>query len=335
MATKKLNVLGLPLQLEDLEVKDKVPLAFMEDYVFYKGRILNKEFLVLHFKGDYLSIPRLRKHLEIIPRFLGVTDHCVLWLDKVSSARREHLIINDIPFFVDEKMVFLPFVGTRLEKHYDAKHKPLADKFTTAEQCVFLWILHNKTSECTISVIMNDLKLSQSTVARALLLFTKYGLLTFRGKGTRKKYFRIEAKQFWETGKKYLQTPVQKRLFLEDIALKHTMEAFTAGEYALAEMSMLEIPEHQCKAVYKKYFDKLKGSAVASPDMLRSENYLIVELWNYDPGLFAKICQNSSLKSGIVDIFSLYASLENLIEDARIEKELEKLMEDFFQWLEE
>ena len=328
--TKELNVLGLPLQLEELEVKDKLPLAFMGDYDFYRGKILDKEFLVFHFKGDYLSIPRLQKHFEIIPRFLGITVPCSLWLDKVSSARREHLINNAIPFFVDEKMVFLPFLGTQLEKRQDAALKPLADKFTTAEQCVFLWILHNKTSECPINRIRNDLKLSQATVARALLLFTKYGLLTFRGKGTRKKYFRIEAKQFWDTGKKYLQTPVQKRFFLEDIALIRTMEAFTAGEDALAEMSMLEVPEHQCKAVYKKSFDQLKGSVVASPDMLRSENYVIVELWNYDPGLFAKTCPDSSSKSGIVDIFSLYASLENLTEDVRIEKELEKLMEDFF-----
>ena len=327
---KELNVLGLPLQLEELEVKDKLPLAFMGDYDFYRGKILNKEFLVFHFKGDYLSIPRLQKHFEIIPRFLGITVPCSLWLDKVSSARREHLINNAIPFFVDEKMVFLPFLGTQLEKRQDAALKPLADKFTTAEQCVFLWILHNKTSECPINRIRNDLKLSQATVARALLLFTKYGLLTFRGKGTRKKYFRIEAKQFWDTGKKYLQTPVQKRFFLEDIALIRTMEAFTAGEDALAEMTMLEVPEHQCKAVYKKSFDQLKGSVVASPDMLRSENYVIVELWNYDPGLFAKTCPDSSSKSGIVDIFSLYASLENLTEDVRIEKELEKLMEDFF-----
>ena len=327
---KELNVLGLPLQLEELEVKDKLPLAFMGDYDFYRGKILNKEFLVFHFKGDYLSIPRLQKHFEIIPRFLGITVPCSLWLDKVSSARREHLINNAIPFFVDEKMVFLPFLGTQLEKRQDAALKPLADKFTTAEQCVFLWILHNKTSECPINRIRSDLKLSQATVARALLLFTKYGLLTFRGKGTRKKYFRIEAKQFWETGKKYLQTPVQKRLFLEDIALIRTMEAFTAGEDALAEMTMLEVPEHQCKAVYKKSFDQLKGSVAASPDMLRSENYVIVEIWNYDPGLFAKTCPDSSSKSGIVDIFSLYASLENLTEDVRIEKELEKLMEDFF-----
>lgn len=330
MATKKLNVLGLPLQLEELEVKDKVPLAFMEDYDFYRGKILDKEFLVFHFKGDYLSIPRIQKHLEILPGFLGVEDRCVLWLDKVSSARREHLIKNAIPFFVDEKMVFLPFLGTQLEKRRDAAIKTLADKFTAAEQCIFLWILHNKTPECPISRIMNDLKLSQSTVARALLLLMQYGLLSFRGKGTRKKYFRIEAKQFWESGKKYLQTPVQKRLFLEDIALIHTMEAFTAGEDALAELSMLEVPEHQCKAVYKRCFDKLEGSSVASPDMLRSENYVIVELWNYDPGLFAKTCPDSASKSGIVDIFSLYASLENLTEDVRIEKELAKLTEDFF-----
>ena len=330
MTTNELNLLGLHLQLVDLDAKDKLPLVFMEDYDFYKGKILDKEFFVLHFKGDYLSIPRLRKHLEIIPGFLGIADHCVLWLDKVSSAKRERLIENSIPFFVDEKMVFLPFLGTQLEKRHDVTLKPLAEKFTTAAQCVFLWILYNKDSKCHIPTIMNDLKISQSTVARVLLLLMQYGLLTFKGKGTRKKYSRIEAREFWGTGKKYLQSPVRKRLFMEDIEPLNTMETFTAGEDALAEMSMLEVPEYQCKAVYKRYFDKLKGSAVESADILRSENYVIVELWNYDPALFAKTCPDSASKSKIVDIFSLYASLENLTEDVRIEKELEKITEDFF-----
>ena len=330
MATKELNVLGLPLKLVNLDVKEDLPLAFMGDYDFYRGEVLDKKFLVFHFKGEYLSVPRLKKHFEIIPGLLGITVPCCLWFDKVSSARRERLIKNNIPFFVDEKMVFLPFLGTRLEKRQDPGHKPLAEKFTTAEQCVFLWILYNRTPECPINRIISDLKLSQATVARALLLLMQYGLLTFKGKGTRKKYFRIEAKQFWETGKKYLQTPVQRKLFCVDLAPTDTMETFTAGEDALAEMTMLQPPDHQCKAVYKKYFDKIKGSAVASPEMLSTENYVIVELWNYDPGLFAKTCPDSPSKSGIVDIFSLYASLEKLTEDERIEKELEKLAEDFF-----
>lgn len=330
MISKELLVLGLPLQLTELDVKNMVPLVFMGEYDFFKGKIIDKEFLVLYFKGNYLSIPRLQKHFKILRTSLGLTDACVLWLDKLSPARRERLIENSIPFFVDEKMVFLPFLGTQLESRKDAPLKSIPEKLTTAAQCVFLWILHNKALECPTDQIMNDLKLSQATVSRALILLMQYGLVTFKGKGTRKKYFRIEAKQFWDTGKKYIRNPVKKRLFMEETTPLQSIETYTAGEAALAEISMLETPEHQCKAVYKEHFNKLKRSAVTSADMLRTENYVIVELWSYDPGLFAKLFPHTSPKSGIVDIFSLYASLGNLIEDVRVEKELDKLMEDFF-----
>ena len=127
-----------------------------------------------------------------------------------------------------------------------------------------------------------------------------------------------------------MQSPVQKRLFMEDVTPLLNLETFAAGEEALAKMSMIQDPEHQCIAVYKKCFDKLKTFAVESLDMLYSEDYTIVELWNYDPGLFAKPCADNSSVFNNVDLFSLYASLENLINDVRIEKEIETLMEDFF-----
>ena len=330
MTANEMIVLGLPVKLQELYVKDRLPLVFTMDYDFYKGNILDKECLILHFKGEYLSIPRLRKHFEIISELLGVTTPCVLWLDEVNSVRRERLIENSIPFFVDEKMVFLPFLGTQLEKRQGITRKELPEKFTTATQCVFLWLLYNDTQECHNFRIMKDLQLSQATVARALLLLEQYGLLTFEGKATRKRYFRIEAKLFWEGGKKYMQSPVQKRLFMEDVTPLLNLETFTAGEEALAKMSMIQDPEHQCIAVYKKHFDKLKAFAVESSDMLYSEDYTIVELWNYDPGLFAKPCTDNVSEYNNVDLFSLYASLGNLIDDVRVEKELKNLMEDFF-----
>lgn len=330
MITDELVLLGLHVKLHKFYVKDKLPLIFTAEYDFYKGKILDKECLILKFKGKYLSISRVRKHFEILTGLLGVTDPYVLWLDKVSSARREHLIVNSIPFFVDEKMVFLPFLGTQLEKRRNMTVKLLSDKFTTATQCIFLWILYSKTPECPIGRIMNDLKLSQATVARALLLLNQYGLLTFEGKGTKKRYFRIEVKQFWKIGKKYIQSPIRKRFFAEDVTPLLSVETFTAGEEALAKISMLENPERQCRAVYKKYFEKLKGLVVKSADMLDSENYVIVEIWNYDPGLFATSYKDNLLVNDNVDLFSLYASFENIIDDVRIEKELENLVEEFF-----
>jgi hypothetical protein len=325
-----LNILGLPIKLQELPVKNKLPLIVTSDYDFFKGQILNQDCLILHFKGQYLSIPRVQKHFDTLPAQLGISVPCILWLDEVSAIRRKRLIENHISFFVDEKMVFIPFLGTRLETRPEKVRKPLPEKFSTATQCVFLWLLYHSTPECPIAQIMNDLHLSQATVARALLLLQQHDLLIFQGKATRKQYFRIDAKQFWENGKKHLQSPVGKRLFMEDMMPLLDVEIFTSGEEALANMSMLQKPQHECRAVYKKHFDKLKVSAVESAELLYSEDYAIVEIWNYDPGLFAQSYIDNAAIYDDVDLFSLYASLENLLDDVRIEAEIEDLVEDYF-----
>jgi hypothetical protein len=324
LLTHEFHVFGLSFKLYELQVKDKMPLLLSGDYDFYKGQILNQECLALHFKGEYLSIPRVKKHLDRIPELLGVTMPCVLWLDQVSPARSKCLIDNRIPFFVNEKMVFLPFAGTLLMKNINLAENPLPEKFTAATQCVFLWLLHHSTPECPIARIMQDLELSQASVARALLLLKQYKLLRYEGKSTRKRYFRIDAKQFWENGKKYMINPVQKRIYIENPIVFSGFDTFTAGEEALAKMGKLQNPEHECRAIYKKHLDKWNVSAVESADMLYSEDYTIVEIWKYNPGLFAKPFTDH------VDLFSLYASLGNLLDDARIEIEIANLMEDFF-----
>jgi hypothetical protein len=324
LLTHEFSVFGLSFKLTESQIKDKMPLLLSGDYDFYKGQILNQECLVLHFKGEYLSIPRVKKHFDRIPELLGVTTPCVLWLDQVSPARSKCLIDNRIPFFVNEKMVFLPFIGTIFEKNTAHAEKTLPEKFTIATQCVFLWLLYHNTPECAIARMMQDLELSQATVARALLLLQQYNLLRYEGKSTRKRYFRIEARQFWESGKKHLINPVQKRIYIENPIIFSGFESFAAGEEALAKMSKLQNPVHDCKAVYKKYLDKVNICAVKSADMLYSEDYTVVEIWKYNPGLFAKPFSDH------VDLFSLYASLGNLLDDARIEIEIANLMEDFF-----
>lgn len=328
MQNANITIFGIPLHLQEYDVRDRLPFALTNDYVFFQGSILNSECMILHFVGEYLSIPRIKVQFQKIAETLNINLPFVLWLDKINPVSRDRLIENGIHFYVNEKIVFLPFLGTRLEESYQKTNNSISDRFSIAAQCVFLWLMYYEKSDCPIPAIMHDLGLSRTTVLRTLQQLFALGLLSEEGKGTRKKFHRTDKMQFWNIGKKRMRNPVYKRLYLEDQTQLVNLPTFSSGEDALAELSAIQHPAHACLAVYRRSIDTKKLSATERLDELRTEQYAIVELWDYDPALFAlsKTKHNKGMK--IVDVFSLYASFGMLLNDIRIEKELENIIKE-------
>ena len=333
MVDKKIDVLGLSLEIKPLHVKNKLPLALSAEFDLYEAQALNKRFLLLQLRGDDLSIQKAKKHMKIIQELLGQEKTCVLWLNSMTAARRERLIENHIPFIVDERMVFLPFLGMQIEEQSRQKNNLILKTFTIATQCVFLSLLYQGSTVCSIVELMNRLHLSKATVARALQHLSGAGLLTVQGKATRKRYYRIDAKQFWEQGKQYLQNPVIQRFYTDENVYLWDVESYTAGEEALSNLSMIQTPQHKCRAIYKQNLNDVLSSEITfteDKDYLKTDDYSIVEIWKYDPGLFADSDHDNVAVMDDVDLFSLYLSLGPLLDDVRIETEMDNLMEEFF-----
>lgn len=329
MTNEQIAIFGIPVYLHKYHVNDRLPFALTGDYEFYQGSILNLECVIVHFLGDYLSIPRVKLHFQKISEILNLDTPFILWLDNVNPTSRDRLIENGIPFYVNERIIFLPFLGTRLEESFKKSYSSIPDKFSTATQCVFLWLVHQERSDCPISVIINDLQLSKASVLRALKQLLSCGLVTIEGKATKKRYYRVDINQFWNIGKSRLRNPVIRSVYLEDNTQLKNLEAYSSGEEALAILSALQHPIHACKAVYKKRINLSAIHVTDRMDDLHSENYTTIEVWDYDPGLFAVSHAKQPKEALCVDLFSLYASLGILLNDIRIEKEIENVIEGY------
>lgn len=80
---------------------------------------------------------------------------------------------------------------------------------------------------------------------------------------------------------------------------------------------MMNAFEYKVYAIDKRNIDKYISYEIPE----QSQNCCKVEIWNYDPQLFADENNN-------VDIISLYSSFMNL-DDERVHIELEELMEEY------
>jgi len=94
-----------------------------------------------------------------------------------------------------------------------------------------------------------------------------------------------------------------------------------AGESALSDRSLLGEPPIAVRAVYKgdEIVKELREVDIKWQERIYA---VMVELWKYDPLLFAK--------EGVVDPVSMAVSLSDT-DDERVQSELERYMEEY-EW---
>ena len=125
-------------------------------------------------------------------------------------------------------------------------------------------------------------------------------------------------------------SPVQKQYFVSDYDWTSMPDSFTPGEEALSNLSMLNPPEHSCRAISKKNLSQLTMQLHSDPDDVEDEDYCILEVWKYDPGLFASAEIDNVAITDDADLFSLYVSLNHTADDIRVQDELNDLVEAYW-----
>lgn len=82
---------------------------------------------------------------------------------------------------------------------------------------------------------------------------------------------------------------------------------------------MLNSPRQRVRAIYIDNFDKESQKIIENQDIINDQNLLELELWTYDPYLFAE--------GDRLDVASLYASLQEN-NDERIEQALKEVLRE-------
>lgn len=306
------DALKISIEAKLWKSQNSLPIFLIDYYDFYEAFLLGTRCLLMISKEDENTAPgTIRKHLESIQK--QWKDPIIYVQLTISSYNRKRLIEQHIPFIVPGNQMYLPQLGIDLREYFKKIRSKQNDAFSPSTQTVVIYTLLNETCEkLTPSGLARKLGYTLMTITRAFHELENAELGKFYQEGREKSWIIPDKRLLWEQAKKNLQSPVRKRIWLKAGSFK-----ISAGLTALSHFSQISPPSIPVFAIGVRQWeqrDLFNIEELPNAD----EAALEVEIWNYNPELFAK--------NGVVDPFSLYLTLE-VNGDPRVELALEEMME--------
>jgi hypothetical protein len=308
------EVIGDEVEIYKYQQSSKLPLFLTNEYEFDQCILHDKKCVFLNILSKRLVIDKIQKHFLKLKEY-GI-EYPVLVLGDLRAEQRKNLVANRLAFVVPGKQIYLPFICIDFSEKVTIVTKS-TDKFTVATQVVYLYVLNQIKREVKTHQVAENLGISLISVNRAIRQLVSIGVIKESGLSTRKKYQRVPKHEYWEKGKNYLISPMQKRIYLSK--KPQNVKLYLTEDSALAKYTMINEPDVVSYAIDKKNLDKIDKCDLLTDYQLDGVQYLTIEVWRYQPGLFAK--------TNIVDLFSLYAEYMEQ-DDPRVEIEFEELMEE-------
>lgn len=308
---------------------DKISVKPYSDYIHFP-RYLNDyfEFSTLYWSNDSFVIAKpLETNIsfDIIVKQMkdigSYTDRkAILYLDFATKKQRLYLIKNNVPFIVPQVAIYIPNSTVYIEETNVAPIE-YSNKFTAAEQLIFLYLFYQPSRFFTGLQLAKILSLSSMTVSRTLRFFLWMQIIKLEGCTPRQKYIRIMRRDYYNIGKKYLIDPVFQKKILFQKYFK-VNKYLISGDEALSSMS--NIDWYDGRKTYAVYKDQLKNhldDAMEEYELYAQNSDLIanVEFWKYNPFLLTK--------TRYVDSLSLVAKYQSEREDPRIDEACQKIEE--------
>ena len=262
------------------------------------------------------QIETLKKHIVRIQAAENVP--VVLVLNRLTSAQREGLLRARIPFIVEGKQIYLPFLAVYLPERCDAEPS-LREEILPSAQMLLLYFIYHGALELPTSQAAKELGLTATSISRASRQLVEMQLVQAKKVGVQKILFTEELpKELYSRAKMDLLNPVKRKAYIPKKMLG--MDLQKSGYSALAEYSMLNAPnvETYAAASIASWKDCVMQSLIST------EEQAMVERWRYDP---KKLSQGNA-----VDVLSLALSLQE-DGDERVEEAVEEMLEQLWRKL--
>ena len=208
--------------------------------------------MAIHPKDD-IGLVVLRRDRAGVEKITGL--NCAVFLDRTTFYIKEKMMEEGIPFVIDRKQVFLPFIGYLLSKENERELAPV-HLISFLTQKMLLMAIYERWKEVKVSDAAKRLEVSTKSASRCFdeLEYLNIDVLGMKGK-SRVIDIPDEREQLWQQIKMVLRNPVIRRFILrEDIKFEKK-----AGISALCEYSLLSDNVYPTYAVTKK---ELKDSGV-------------------------------------------------------------------------
>lgn len=309
------DTLGLTVDPVPWRGQDRLPFMLQDRYAFHTVQMLGTPcILMMDAGGEEQSPATVQKHIVLVRAH---ADGEVIYVrDRITAYNRKRLIEHRVPFIVSGNQMYLPMIGIDLREHFRKLCSDLP-QFSPSTQAMFIsWLLSGDNRAFTPSEMAARLEYSPMTMTRAFdeLESARMGEFTTRGR-ERFLAFSEPESELWSRAQTFLRSPVQHRVHLRAVAeLPHGVRA---GLTALAHYTMLAEPGRPVFAVGNRAWKTIRRKYDRHTVPSQEEDAYEVEIWNYDPFLFAE--------NGYADCLSLYLSLRES-RDERVEAALAEMM---------
>ena len=283
------KVLGVKVTYEDVDFKH-LPNFIVTRYRLQMVSMNEQKMVFLYPKAELEQIEVLKKHIARIQKNENLP--VVLVLKELSYRQKEYLIREKIPFIVDGKQIYLPFMAVYLQERCSAEKKSREEILPSA-QMLLLHFIYGGAQELSTSQAAKDLELTPTSISRASRQLEEMGLLHIRKVG------------------------VQRIMQSEDSPKKGT-DLLESGYSALAEYSMLNAPNVRCYAAER--ISQWKD--VMTNRLQDSQVQVAVEMWRYNP---RKLSTRNT-----VDELSLALALRE-DADERVEEAVEEMLNELWR----
>lgn len=309
------EVLGVKVIYEDV-ILNRFPNFIITRYQLQVVSLDKKRTIFLYPKTELEQIAILKKHIKKIQDSENLP--VVLILEQITARQKEYLIREKIPFIVTNKQIYLPFMAVYLQERCSAEKQPHNEILPSA-QMLLLHFIYCGSKELSTSQAAKDLKLTPTSISRASKQLEDMNLIKSKKIGVQKLLFSdISPKMLFQKAESKLLNPIKRTIYVPKDSIK--LELLESGYLALAEYSMLNMPNVKCYATNKASLWK-KTQANYLQD---SQSEVAIEIWRYDP-------RKLSHKKTVDELSLALALRENI--DERVEEAVEEMLNNLWRKL--
>ena len=301
------KVLGIKVVYEKVEFKH-LPNYIFTRYHLQMVSMNGQRAIFIYPKTELERIEVLKIHIVRIQETEKLP--IVLVLKELSFRQKEYLIRERIPFIVEERQIYLPFMALYLQERCNAEKQPREGILPSA-QMLLLHFVYGGAQELSTSQAAKDLELTPTSISRASKQLEDLGLLKIKKMGVQRLLLSEDSPEMlFRKAENKLLNPIKRIVYIPQKLVG--TDLLESGYSALAEYSMLNSPSVKCYATEKisQWKDVMTNS------LENSQVEVAIEMWRYNP---RKLSTRTS-----VDELSLALTLrENM--DERVEEAVEEM----------
>lgn len=309
------QVLGIRVVYKD-DAPTSMPNFIYSRYRLQRVKLDGKAAVFVYPKDELEAVSAVKKQLEMIAK----TEEApaVLVPDHLTYRQKEYLLRDHIPFIVDGKQIYLPFMALYLQERGDGE-KQKTETMLPSAQLLLLHYIYHGCGEMLTSDASQQLGFTATSISRASRQLEEMGLIQTEKRGVQKVIHSDKTpEEMFEEARGNLSNPVKRTIYVPKSALNEALPI--SGYSALSEYSMMNPPMAECYAAGSV----AAWEEVASSKLQSTDDQCAVELWRYDPQKLAK--------GNCVDKLSLVLALSE-DRDERIEGAVEELLTSVWEEL--